>query len=179
MTTGLGHDTVPPDGALPTHRPGRRWAPWVRTGVVLTVVVAVALLVRGGADGGGAAVSEAEARAFLDGLVDAGLAGDFDRLCAGNGSEFNCRMSLDGGSSGTVPDEPPSSVIATFVPAGPDVDIPGWLLTVRGRNGLGVTYTTELVVFREDDTGDLAAINAVWWSGDRIASGDPNGWHSP
>lgn len=116
-------------------------------------------------------VTEAEARAFLSRAVDVGRARDFDALCRLNGSVENCEFDLDQGARETVPETPPTSVAAHYAPKGNGNDTPGWVLTVRGRDGRGQPYDTEVMVFRDDD-GDLTAVNVVWWSGARLIVGD-------
>lgn len=112
-------------------------------------------------------VTEAEARAYLDKAIAAGLARDFRTLCRLNGSTFNCETDLDSRDRATVPTAAPTSVDAFYAKAGGGNQTPGWVLTVRGRNGLGVPYKTEVMIFR-DHEAHLKAINIVWWSGNGI-----------
>lgn len=167
MTHGvLGLD---PDRSSGAGRDRRRS---VGIGVALLVVLlALAWLVVREPFAASKPVTEAEARAFLDRAVGLGRARDFEGLCALNGSVANCEFTLDQGARETVPDEKPTSVHAYFAPEGDGNDTPGWVLTVRGRDGRGQSYDTQVMVFR-DDEGDLTAINIVWWSGARLIVGD-------
>lgn len=115
-------------------------------------------------------VTEAEARGFLRRAVDAGLAGDFDALCDLSGARHNCEVNLEEGGADAPPDEPPSSVTARYVAVGNGVETPGWVLTVQGREGRGLHYTTQVMVFRDEDNL-LKGTNVVWWSGARLILG--------
>ena len=167
MTPGVLGLSAP---APPTRR--RHRAP-IAAAIVIGVVVA-ATLIWGvlGSPVPSKPVTEAEARAYLDKAIQAGLARDFQTLCRLNGSTFNCEIDLDrGGARETSPDVPPSSVNAFYAEADADTDTPGWVLTVRGRNARDEAYTTEVMVFR-DHEGHLKAINIVWWSGNRLVVND-------
>lgn len=111
--------------------------------------------------------TEAEARAYLDKAIRAGLARDFRALCDLNGSVFNCETDLDSRDRATVPTAAPTSIEAFYAKAKGGNETPGWVLTVQGRNGQGLPYKTEVMVFK-DHEGKLTAINIVWWSGNRI-----------
>lgn len=115
-------------------------------------------------------VTEAEARGFLRRAVDAGLAGDFDALCDLSGARRNCEVNLEQGGADAPPDQPPTSVDARYVEVGGGVETPGWVLTVKGREGRGLAYTTQVMVFRDEDNA-LKGINVVWWSGARLILG--------
>lgn len=112
-------------------------------------------------------VTEAEARAYLDKAVRAGLARDFRTLCRLNGAAYNCETDLASGARATAPTAGPDSVDAFYAKAEGGNETPGWVLTVRGRDGLGSAYKTEVMVFR-DHEAHLKAINIVWWSGNRL-----------
>jgi len=114
-------------------------------------------------------VREAEARAFLDRAVEAGISRDFDALCRLNGAQTNCEWTLEQVRD-VVPSERPGSIKAQYIPTGPGVDVPGWMFTVTGRDGRGTSYETEIMVFREGS--HLKAINIVWWSGARLVLND-------
>jgi hypothetical protein len=113
---------------------------------------------------------ESEARAYLDRAIALGLARDYTALCALNGSTYNCERTLDAGRRETVPAQRPTSVSAFYVPKGNGHDTGGWVLTVRGRDGTGKAYRTQVMVFEDDRA--LTAINIVWWSNARLLLGD-------
>lgn len=130
----------------------------------------------GGAD---IPVTEAEARRYLDRMVAAAEARDFEALCELNGSVLNCRRQLDIGCDDapatapevscrdTVPDEPPQVVTTRSSPKTSPTDTPGRLLVVRGIDRAGKPYETEVFVFRENRRS-FKAINAVYWSNAQI-----------
>lgn len=115
-------------------------------------------------------VTEGEARAYLDRMIAAGLAGDVDAVCGYNGAPSNCYALLENNPA-TVPKEPPTSITATYEGDGAD-ESSGWVFTVRGRDGRGLPYRTEVMVFR-DHEGNLKAINAAWWTSAQVVS-DPD-----
>jgi len=166
-------------GVLGLDEPATTTRRRVTRGLVPTVIATVAVFVAtfflafGGPSRSTAPVTEAEARAHLDRAVRAALAHDFDGMCALNGSVFNCRTDLDAGDRDTVPTAAPTTVAARYTEKQSDDGTPGWILTVTGQNGRGKPYSTEVMVFR-DHEGNLAAINIVWWSGNRLVLGDSN-----
>ena len=116
-------------------------------------------------------VSEADARRYLDRMVAAAHARDFEALCRLNGAVLNCKRTLDTACDpstappvisckDTVPDKPPS-VVATR--ASPGDGYAGRILVVRGVDGAGKQYETEVLVFRENRR-TFKAINSVYWS---------------
>lgn len=120
-------------------------------------------------------VSEAEARRYLDRMVAAAQARDFEVLCRLNGAALNCERMLDTGCDPstappaisckeTVPPEPPE-VVATR--NSPGDGYAGRILVVRGVDGAGKPYETEVLVFRENRRS-LKATNSVYWSGATI-----------
>lgn len=146
------------------------------------LLVGVALLAAVGAGGwwwffGGAEalVSEGQARRYLDRMVAAARAGDFEGLCDLNGSVGNCRRMLNTACdpstappviscTETVPKDPPS-VVATRTSSGDGYA--GRILVVRGIDGTGKPYETEVLLFRENRRS-LKATNSVYWSGATI-----------
>lgn len=147
------------------------------------LLVSLALLVAAGLGGswwyfGGAEtpVSEADARRYLDRMVAAAQAGDFEELCNLNGAVGNCERQLDTGCDPTPFTEPIVSCKDTVPPKPPEVvatrDSPGEgyagrILVVRGVDGAGKPYETEVLVFRENRR-TFKAINSVYWSGATI-----------
>jgi hypothetical protein len=124
-------------------------------------------------------VSEAEARRYLDRMVVAAQARDFEALCRLNGAVLNCERTLDTGcdpSTGppaisckdTVPEEPPTVVGSRDTR---NEDTGGRILVVRGVDGAGKPYETEVLVFRENRRS-FKAINSVYWSGATIMEGE-------
>lgn len=131
-------------------------------------------------------VTEAEARAFLDRIVAAARAHDFEKLCALNRAKGNCYRTLqlscaESLGSGpapqfprgrdleeacrkAVPPEAPTVVRARY--SNEPGKAAGQVLTVTGFDGLGRRYTNEVVIIRAGSglrsTG-LAAINVVYW----------------
>lgn len=143
------------------------------------LLVLLALLVAGGLGAwwwffGGAEtpVTVADARRYLDRMVAAAEARDFEALCRLNGSVLNCERQLKTGCDqrpftdpvvsceDTVPEQPPT-VVATR--SGPGDDTAGRILVVRGMDGAGNPYESEVLVFRENRRS-FKAINAVYWS---------------
>lgn len=131
--------------------------------------------------GGGAEnpVSEAEARRYLDRMVVAARAQDFEALCELNGSVSNCRRMLETACdpstappaiscTETVPKEPPTVVAFRNSPGD---GYAGRILVVSGVDGGGKPYETEVLVFRENRRS-VKAINAVYWSGATIVEDD-------
>jgi hypothetical protein len=120
-------------------------------------------------------VSEADARSYLNRMVAAAQAGDFEALCTLNGSVGNCRRMLETACDPstappvisckeTVPEDPPTVVATRNSPGGGYAER---LLVVRGVDGAGNPYETEVLVFRENRRS-LKAINSVYWSGATI-----------
>lgn len=129
--------------------------------------------------GAGTPVREADARRYLERMVAAAQDRDFEALCNLNGSVGNCRRMLDTGCDpssappaisckDTVPEQPPT-VVATR--SSPGDDYAGRILVVRGVDGVGKPYETEVLVFRENRRS-VKAINAVYWSGAAIIEGE-------
>ena len=120
-------------------------------------------------------VSEAQARGYLDRMVAAAQARDFEGLCGLNGAVLNCERTLDTGCDpstappaisckDTVPPVPPE-VVATR--NSPGDGYAGRILVVRGVDAAGKPYETEVLVFRENRRS-LKATNSVYWSGATI-----------
>jgi hypothetical protein len=132
----------------------------------------------GGAD---KPVTEAEARRFLDRIVSAARAKDFEAVCELNGTVGNCRDQLRKGCDDTpfgpdpivctetVPPEPPTVASTRYHQKGPG-GTAGRVLVLTGTDGIGRPYKSELMVFRENRT-HFKAINAVYWSNSYILEG--------
>lgn len=76
----------------------------------------------------------------------------------------------------SVPPEPPTIVSSRHQPAR-DGYVGGRILVVRGDDGRGRPYETEVLIFR--DKRSYKAIHAVFWSGDKFdklreAGGQPD-----
>lgn len=122
-------------------------------------------------------VSENEARSYLARIVAAAEERDFDKLCRLNGSVLNCERQLDIGCDDapkpaiscrdTVPKEPPMVAATRYSPKASSNDTPGRILVVRGIDGMGRPYESEVFVFRENRR-HFKAINAVYWSSAQI-----------
>lgn len=128
-------------------------------------------------------VTDIEARGFLERIVAAARAKDFEGLCGLSSAVSRCKGDLEAGGCPVhleefseadvkvvcgrfVPDEPPVVVSTRPVPE-EDGSSDGRIVVVRGENVRGEPYETEVYVFW---TGrDFAAINAVYWSGHWIA----------
>jgi hypothetical protein len=107
-------------------------------------------------------VTEAEGRAYLNKIVAAARARDFEAMCRLNGAVANCRRQLTQAGADAVPPEPPRVVGTRYVPER-DGSVAGRVLVVEGVDGRGRTYRTEVFVFRENRY-HFKAINAVYWS---------------
>ncbi len=113
-------------------------------------------------------VTEAEARAYLNRIVAAAQAQDFDTLCRLNGSVNICSRTLDEFNlRNAVPSVPPTVVGSRYSPKRGTGDTAGMILVVEGPNACGKPYHTEVFVFRENRY-HFKAINAVYWSNARV-----------
>ncbi|MGH9043094.1 MAG: hypothetical protein ACRDZ3_23020 [Acidimicrobiia bacterium] len=132
-------------------------------------------------------MSDEAARSYFNRIVSAALDKDFDALCKLNGSVGVCRSELrvycpEGFGSGpapqfpsgdeleqecreAVPSEPPIVVSSVHRPA-KDGSAGGRVLVVRGVDGRGSPYETDVLIFR--DKRSYKAIHAVFWSGDKF-----------
>jgi hypothetical protein len=127
-------------------------------------------------------VTEAEARRYIDRIVAAAQARDFDAVCKLNGSVGNCRDQLRKGCDDTpfapdptlctqtVPEEAPTIVSSRYHEKGPG-GTAGRILALAGTDRLGRAYKSEVMVFRESRSS-FKAINAVYWSNSYILEGD-------
>ena len=137
--------------------------------------------------GFGGPVSDQAARAYFERIVAAAEAKDFAALCRLNGSPNVCRHELgvycpESLGSGpvpqvpkgseleqecreAVPSEPPTVVESRHQPSG-DGYTGGRILLVKGVDGRGKPYETEVLVFR--DKRSYKAVHAVFWSGDKF-----------
>ena len=115
-------------------------------------------------------VTEAEARAYVDRIVAAGLARDFDKVCELNGAVLNCKRILDfKGMKEALPSERPTFTGTRYY-AAQNGGVAGRSVIVEGRTSCGKPYRTEVFVFRED-RNTLKAVNAVYWSNFSFGTG--------
>lgn len=132
--------------------------------------------------GFGGPVSDGAARRYFARIAAAAEAKDFDALCRLNASVGTCEFDLRGACSDpvtgsplfptreqlerecleSVPTEPPEIVASRHRP-GKDGHVGGRLLVVRGKDGRGRSYETEVLIFR--DKRSYRATHAVFWSG--------------
>jgi hypothetical protein len=137
--------------------------------------------------GFGGPVSDGAARTYFERIVAAAEAKDFDALCRLNGSVGTCEFELrnicpENFGSGpapsfpqgealeqecreSVPPEPPEIVSSRHHPRR-DGYVGGRILVVRGTDGRGKPYETEVLIFR--DKRSYKAIHAVFWSNDKF-----------
>jgi hypothetical protein len=154
--------------------------------LILVAIVAVPLGVwvwwlQGGFGG---RVSDEDARRYFDRIVAAAEKKDFETLCRLNASVGTCRAELrvycpETFGSGVapqfpqgedlerecreaVPTDPPAIVSSRHRPAR-DGHVGGRVLVVRGVDGRGKPYETEVLIFR--DKRSYKATHAVFWSG--------------
>lgn len=132
-------------------------------------------------------VSEAEARGHFDRIVDAAQRKDFDALCRlavptcraelqvvcpenfGPNLTFPKGEELERVCRESVPPDPPAVVSSRHHPE-KDGHVGGRILVVRGVDGRGKPYETEVLIFR-NGRGYLAT-HAVFWSGDKFEEGN-------
>jgi hypothetical protein len=114
----------------------------------------------------GGPASDAEARGYLNRLVAAAQARDWEKLCHLSAAVFNCELELNTAGRDALPPAPPTIVESRFherqVPDGST----GRVLVVEGIDGRGRPYRTEVMVSRYE--GHLEATNAVYWSNAEI-----------
>ena len=112
-----------------------------------------------------------DARVLLDEIIDAGIQGDFERLCAN--ATGTCHSELEGHEH-LAPNEPPS--IADVTVHQPIFDADGGTsggvrFVLCGVDAAGAPFESEVLVF---DAGDrLLAGAAVWWLGKRVSFAAP------
>ena len=138
--------------------------------------------------GVGGPVSEEAARRYFARIVAAAEAKDFDALCRLNSSVGTCefemrafcrpptggplnpgREELERWCRASVPEEPPEIVSSTYRP-GRDGSVGGRLLVVKGTDGYGRPYETEVLIFR--DKRSYKATHALFWSGSKFPTDD-------
>jgi hypothetical protein len=154
---------------------------------LVVVAAAVGIWVWWLQGGFGGPVSDEAARRYFDRIVAAAQAKDFEALCGLNGSanvcwhelRVYCPESYGGGPAPqfpkgeeleqecreSVPPAPPTIVSSRDEPS-KDGYTGGRVLLVRGVDGRGKPYETEVLIFR--DKRSYKAIHAVFWSGDKF-----------
>ena len=116
--------------------------------------------------------TEGQARGHLDRIVDIVAGGDLSTICElGSGT---CAGDLRATDPALVPDAMPIVVgIEAIQPTRRSDgawDSGGLLLQLCGIDGAGTPYFSEMLVF-DAGSGDLRAINTLYWLGMRIARG--------
>ncbi|HEY3241171.1 MAG TPA: hypothetical protein VGL92_16525 [Acidimicrobiia bacterium] len=159
---------------------------------ILVVVAGIGAVVWWLQGGFGGPVSDAAARRYFQQIVAAAQAKDFDALCRLNSSvgacefEMNaiCRDPVRGGPLSmsreqmerecrvSVPSQAPDIVGSRDHPARGDY-VGGRMLVVRGVDGRGNPYETEVLIFR--DKRSYKAVHALFWSNDKFEVPDENG----
>ncbi len=136
-------------------------------------------------------LTEAEAQHYLDRMVAAAREGDFDDLCRLNGAVANCQRDLQvacpeepNHGKGLPPEQLHQLCQKAVPPEAPQViasrhaskEVPdgtaGRVLVVAGIDGWGRQYRTDVMVFRENRS-HFKAINAVYWSNERMGASRP------
>ena len=148
--------------------------------------VLVAALVAGACGPGGAGTatrppvpSEAAGRAVVDQLAAFATGGALDRICSlGSGT---CPHDLRNAAPGSAPTSTPEVIGSWVVESRAEVN--GWSLGGRafalcGADGLGRRFYSEVLVF-DSGAGALRAVNAVFWTGARIATSSDPGVAAP
>ena len=112
-----------------------------------------------------------DAEALLEEIVQAGLAREWERLCAN--ASGTCESELRGNED-RAPTEAPR-VVATEVITGSSAggvsSASGVLFVLCGVDGQGRPYESEVLVF--DEGSRLLATAAVYWTGMRVGVGRP------
>jgi hypothetical protein len=161
---------------------------------ILVVVAGIGAVVWWMQGGFGGPVSDEAARSYFERIVAAAQAKDFDALCRLNSSVGTCEFELrnicpENFGSGpapsfpqgealkqvcreSVPPEPPEIVASRHHPSRGDY-VGGRMLVVRGVDGRGKPYETEVLIFR--DKRSYKAIHAVFWSNDKFEVPDAQG----
>jgi hypothetical protein len=161
---------------------------------IAVVVAAVGVWIWWQQGGFGGPVSDEAARSYFQRIVAAAQAKDFDALCRLNSSVGTCEFELRGvcpenfGSGPapsfpqgealkqvcreSVPPEPPEIVASRDHPSRGGY-VGGRMLVVRGTDGRGKPYETEVLIFR--DKRSYKAIHAVFWSNDKFEVPDAQG----
>ena len=119
------------------------------------------------------APSVADARVLLDAVIEAGIARDFERLCAS--ASGTCEGELEGAEH-LAPSEPPTVVDVSVhepIERGDGWTSGGVLFVLCGIDAAGDPYESEVLVF--DDGERLLAGAAVYWRGTGIAFSDGGG----
>jgi hypothetical protein len=162
----------------------------VPLGVLLGAVGAWIWWQQGGLGG---PVSDAAARHYFSRIVAAAQAKDLEALCRlnssvgtcqaelrvycpesfpvgpGGGPEFPAGEDLEEECGESIPTEPPQIVASRHRPA-MEGRVGGRLLVVKGIDGRGKAYETEVLIFR--DKRSFKATHAVFWSGSKFPSTD-------
>jgi hypothetical protein len=114
-----------------------------------------------------------DARAVLDEIIDAGIARDWEGLCAN--ASGTCEGELDGAEDRAPTTAPRVAAVEVQQQQG-DAGAStsgGVLFVLCGTDGLGDPYESEVLVF--DDGTRLLAGAAVFWLGTRVGFAPPTG----
>ena len=112
-----------------------------------------------------------DAQALLREVVDAGIARDWERLCAN--ASATCESELQGNEE-RAPTEPPrvdGVEVYQGTGTGGESSPGGVLFVLCGMDGLGDPYESEVFVF--NDGSRLLATAAVYWTGTQVSPGLP------
>ncbi len=115
--------------------------------------------------------TEAAARALVDQLVTLATSGNLDAIC--NLGSGTCPHDLRSAPVGSAPTAAPtiagSWVIEPVAQAGGTWSLGGRAFALCGTDGLDNRFYSEVLVF-DAGAGSLRAVNAVFWTGARIAT---------
>ena len=146
----------------------------VTVGVGLLILVAVVALGCGAGapfaerdDSSASAPSRQQAQGILVQAGQLARSGDVDALCKLGYVEAMCRRHFTMfGGRGAAPKQPPVDLITRgyLEQSGVSSDRGGYVLVLRGEDGLGCSFEHHFAVFY-DENGDLKAKDPVYWTG--------------
>jgi len=110
-----------------------------------------------------------EAEAFLDQLIEAGIARDFDRLCDLAGTAM-CTDLLEGNEDLAPTERPDVTAVAVHEPlrTADGFTSGGVHFVLCGQDAAGSPFESEVLVSQDHD-GGLFAISSVWWTGTGVS----------
>jgi hypothetical protein len=114
-----------------------------------------------------------DAVVLLDEIIDAGIARDWERLCAN--ASGTCEGELDGAEERAPTSAPRVAAVEVHQPQG-DADAStsgGVLFVLCGTDGLGDAFESEVLIF--DGGTRLLAGAAVYWLGTGVGFAPPHG----